>query len=196
MFQSKALKYDEEKISWRKKLYWWWIETSLSKFYYKWIRILVKNPTYQIKRLIEWYWNVFRFDYDFDGHCLFAIIEYKLKRLQKVLLNGHAVQELKDLKALRLAIKLAGRLKAEEYSHRFHERHESKFGKKEYWFTPQQDSDYLTMHTQQENAVFEKDKKRARKEFISGLTLADATERREQKWLFDILNKYLRNLWD
>src|ERR1700678_2782740 len=108
MFQSKRVKDLKEKES--SKLYLWWIDTKISKVYYDFMWKFIQKPIFQIKRLYQWQTNVFKHDYDFDGHCLFAIIEYKLKRLEAVLKDGHVVQESVDMKALRLAIKLAGRL--------------------------------------------------------------------------------------
>ena len=108
MFQSKALKdFGDEKSS---RLYLWWIETPMCNWWHSFTWFFEK-PYLQLKKLVGWQINVFRYDYDFDGYCLFAIIEYKLKRLQKCLFNGHAIQEDRNMKALRLAIKLAGRLK-------------------------------------------------------------------------------------
>ena len=108
-FQSKALKdYASKK---RSKLYSWWIETPVADRYYDFVHKFITNPIYQIRRLYQWYWAVFHFDYDFDFHGMFRIIEYKLKRIEHCLYNGHAIQDPKDLKAIKLAIKLAGRLK-------------------------------------------------------------------------------------
>lgn len=70
--KSKALKNSEKQHS---KLYLWWIESNLSSFYYNWTDKLIHNPIYQTKRLIQWYINVFRHDYDLGEQLLVYTLE-------------------------------------------------------------------------------------------------------------------------
>lgn len=194
MINSKALKdFSSEKSS---KIYSWWIESAIGKAYYK-VEWFFQKPYYQLKKLIQWQWNVFRFDYDFDGHCMFAIIEYKLKRILPVLERGHAIQEDQDMHALRLAIKLAGRLKDDKYDIIQHDRHAKKWGESKYWFTPTGDgtgSSY--MHSSRPNANTPEEKEQERKDFLAGCYASDAQMKREEKWLYAILHKYMRRWWD
>jgi hypothetical protein len=195
MFRSKALKDLEcEK---RSKIYDWWIQTAVSGWYYDFEYKFIKNPIFQVKRLYQWYKNVFQYDFDFDGHCLFAIIEYKLKRIERVLFNGHAVQEVKDLKALKLAIKLAGRLKEDKYEDRGHDRIEKKWGELKTWFEPCNDgttNSYWRSSRPKANTEEEKEQEIAdrRAQYVA----ADYKMKREERWLYDILHKYLRFWWD
>ena len=192
MLQSKRIKDLHEKES--SKLYLWWIDTKISKVYYDFIWKFIQKPIFQIKRLYQWQTQVFRYDYDFDGHCLFAIIEYKLKRLEAVLKDGHAVQENMDMKALRLAIKLAGRLREDKYEDIFYDRHDAKWGKMKTWFTPTKRGSLWNNSRPKANTEAEKDLERT--EFTKAYTDAYAMMKREEKWLYAILLKYLRNLWD
>lgn len=195
MFDSKALKdFEPEKHS---KLYSWWIQTDL----YDWIHDMTykfwRRPIQSIKKLYGWHVNVFKNDYDFDGHSLYAIIEYKLKRVLPALEDGHAIQEPKDLKALKLAIKLAGRLKDDNYSMRAWDRHGKKWGELKTWFTPCEGKEgYSTWNSSRPKAVTEEEKEQERKEHLAGSLLSDKVMEREQKWLFDILRKHLRYWWD
>ena len=195
MLQSKALRQSEpEKHS---KLYLWWIQSTIGDWYYHYTWKFIDDPIFQVKRLWDWYWNVFRFDYDFDGHCLFAIIEYKLKRILPVLEKGHAIQEDKDIKALKLAIKLAGRLKDDNYEMDFYNRHEKKWGELKTWFTPTGDkSGSSRWNSSRPNVVTPEQKEQEIQDRWAGYKVADARMRREEKWLYSILAKYLRNLWD
>lgn len=195
MFQSKAIKdFSDEK---RSKLYSWWVETTISEYYYSFVHKFIENPIFQVKRLYQWYVNVFRYDYDFDGHCLFAIIEYKLKRLEKVLINGHAVQEPKDMKALRLAIKLAARLKEDRYEVVAHERIEKKWGELKTWTEPYDKvkgsslwhSRYAKVNNKEDEAKCWEDRK-------TFYLAAEKKMKREEKNLYAILHRYLRYWWD
>jgi hypothetical protein len=193
MLQSKALKECKEPS----KLYLWWIETKISKYYYDFTHKFIKKPIQQVIKLYQWYKNVFKNDYDFDGHALFAIIEYKLMRLQDNLLNGHAYQDPKDLKALKLAIKLAGRLKLDDYDNRAHDRLEKKWGELNISFVPVSgESGYSTMVSSRPKIITEEDKIQERLDCNLQYELAYAKSKREERLLYAILHKYLRNLWD
>lgn len=202
MLKSKALKEgalksyagDGEK---RSKLYDWWIESKIADWWYNTSWKYFGNPIFQIKRLYQWYVKVFRYDYDFDGHCLFAIIEYKLIRIEKSLIKGHAIQEDVDMKALRLAIKLARRLKDDSYQEAFWDRHERKWGKMKTWFEPCTDRpSFSTWNSSRPKAVTEEEKELQREDFRKMCFAIDAKTDREQRWFFRILDKYLRIWWD
>lgn len=185
MFQSKVLKQFAEKK--RSKLYSWWVETIVADYYYSFMHRFVENPIFQIKRLYEWYVNVFRFDHDFDGHSLFGIIEYKLKRIQKCLVNGHAYQDSKDMKALSLAIKLANRLKEDKYEEVGHSRTDKKWG--------EINRDCLVNYSR-EKMITKEDRTQERKDSIEQYELADKRMKREERILYSILASHLRNWWD
>ena len=149
-----------------------------------------------LKRLYEWYKNVLKDDVDFDAHSLYGIIEYKLKRTQKRLLDNNYVEFSKqELQGLKLAIKLAGRLDQFDYGERGNRKHNAKWGELEIWFTPLPNGNF-SFHGMRPNAIFEKDKKQETKEFREIFQLEDKLHKREQKWLFGILQKYLNRWWD
>jgi len=195
MFQSKALKESYGKT--RSKLYMWWLDTTVSDYYYRFTYKFITNPIFQVKRLYQWYVNVFHNDYDFDGHSLYAIIEFKLKRVEQALYNGHAIQEDKDLKAIKLAIKLAGRLKNDNYDAVMWTRHEKKWGELQSWTTPCEDKkDMFQWHSKFPNVKTPEDEEKCNQERRDGYTTAYNKMRREQKWLYSILDNYLRSWWD
>jgi hypothetical protein len=192
MFRSKALKEPKK----AHRLYLWWLETRVSGYYYDFVHKFIENPIFQVKRLIQWYLNVFRYDYDFDGHSLFAIIEYKLKRLQNCLINGHAIHDDMDLKALRLAIKLAGRLKEDKYEEIGHDRIERKWGKSTFLFEPIKGSTSSTMKSSRPGTPTKELEDQCWEETREQYRLADLRMKREERIFYAILHKYLRNLWD
>ncbi len=200
MFDSKVLKdFPEEKTPWyfNAKIHRWWLESRLVDWYHQFTWKFLGKPISQVKKLYGWYVNVFRNDFDFDGHSLFAIIEYKLKRVEKSLLKGLAIQDPKDLRALKLAIKLAGRLKDDNYYTVVHDRMEKKWGKLKSWFTPYKDRpDMSEWHSKYEKENTEEDKENSNKERRFLYETAYAKSKREERWLYDILHKYLRVWWD
>lgn len=193
MIDSKQLK---DEPSAKSRLKEWWLNndfvTAMHEFHWKWIG----KPCSQVKKMAGWYWNVFRYDYDFDGHSLFAIMEYKLIRVQHALNNGYAIHEKKDLKALKLAIKLAGRLKDDKYEQVAHRRHSEKWGDMIHWMTPRQEDTSFYFHSMRPNAIFADDKVQERKEFMELYLAAQAKSDREERWFYDTLRVYLRRWWD
>lgn len=199
MFDSKPLKDQEEKE--HSKLYLWWIESPLSDRYYK-LQYAIMKPFREIKKLWQWYRNVFRYDYDFDGHCLYRIIRYKLERIKPELINGNALHEDRDLQALDIAIKLAKRLQEDHYDMRAWDRHEKKWGKFHWEFEKIEGTEskpggpYSRMESYWENVKTEEDKLKCNQERSDAMTLAYNIMKREERWLFAILQNHLRRWWD
>ena len=196
MFSSKALKDRPGKE--RSKLYLWWIQTSVSEYYYDFFYKFFKRPYRLVEKVYGWYKNVFLNDYDWDGHSMFAIIKYKLERVEKALINGHAYQEdREDMKALKLAIKLAGRLKTDHYEERGYDRIEAKWGKSKHWFEPCVDRPGLsTMHSSRPKMITEEDKKQEMEDRREQYRLSEARRQKEEKCLYAIMLKYMRSWWD
>lgn len=194
MFNSKALKDSNKEPS---KLYLWWIQSAIGDWYYDFTWKWFGNPWFQFKRLCSWYINVFCHDFDFDAHSIYGVLEYKLKRIQNVLINGHSIQEEQDLHALALAIKLATRLKEDRYEERASERIEHKWGKLEIDFVDLNDgSNCSRMISSRPKMVTDEDKEQEWKETKEQYELAYIRKARETKWLFAILAKYIERLWD
>lgn len=193
MLKSKALKdFSDEKTG---KLYDWWVESVLRDWYYD-IQAFFRRPYLRIKKLYEWNKHVFAHDYDFDGHCLFAIIEYKLRRVLPELENGHAIQEDQEINALKLAIKLASRLKEDEYERIAWDRHEKIWGDLITWTTPYGNDGMSQWHFRFEKVNTDEEKERCNKDRNALRELAYKRMVREEKWLYAILAKYLRRWWD
>lgn len=70
-------------------------------------------------------------NYDFDAHTVWELLEFKLKRIHPVLVNGHAVQKDEDMNALLEAIEICKRLKDEDYDDKYYAIHDAKWGELE-----------------------------------------------------------------
>lgn len=195
MFDSKAIKdFPDRK---RSKLYLWWIETPVCDWYHDIKHKLFIRPYELIAKTLGWYWNVFRTDFDFDFHSIFSIIEYKLKRVEKALLNGCAIHEPKDMKALSVVIKLAGRLKNESYDMESYDRLEKKWGKMISWFTPCEGRpDLSTWHTKHEKENTPEDKVQCWEDRKTLWASAEKKRVRDERNFYAILQKYGRSWWD
>ena len=192
-FRSKALK------NWTRKERGWLAE-KIRDIYFD-IKYAICKPFVHAKKVWEWYWNILRKDFDWDSGYVYHMLEYKLKRMEKSLLNGHAEQDPRDMKALRLAIKLLNRLGADSiYFERAHRDHNLKWGELITWTTPNYNADgeviTHTWHSRRPNANTPEEIEQERQEYRKTWELEDWLTKRDQRWLYDILNKYLRNWWD
>ncbi len=193
MFRSKTLKDSPA----RSKLYMWWIDTEISYYYYSFVHKFIQNPIFQIKKTYDWYMNALRFDYDFDSHGLFGIIEYKLKRLEKQLVHGNAWQDPKDLKALKLAIKLADRLREDKYEEVGYGRIDREWGEiGDDIFEPRNDSTSKTWHTYRSKVKSKEDEAQMLAYSAEQCRLSDIRTARDEKNLYSILQKHSRVWWD
>ena len=157
---------------------------------------------YDIKKMYDWYMNVFRNDYDFDGHGIFALMHYKLLRTQRAMLNGYVEHEHKDLKALRISIKLLKRLSEDQYDDRGHRKHDKKWGELKTWTTKVEGTEkkpggpYYRMHFARPKANTEEEKNLENQEHIQLYTIANNIKKRDFKWVNNILLNYLERFGD
>jgi hypothetical protein len=202
MIRSKAIKDTDpqsiaNRVAERKKrpIYNWWYNSPLSDYWHK-FTLFFKRPYRRAKKLYEWHKNVFSNDFDFDAHSIYAILEYKLKRIYPVLETGHAYQEDKDMQALRIAIKLAGRLKEDNYDMAEWDRHAKKWGELKTWFTPIEGSTNSMWNSSRPNVKTPEDEEQERTEMRAGYERGAAAKLRDQRNLFAILTKYMAVWWD
>lgn len=91
------------------------------------IRSICKRYTERICRSIA-FARIGWLNYDFDANTVWQLLEFKLKRIYPVLLNGNAIQEKEDMDALLEAIALCKRLKEENYDEKYYTAHDEKWG--------------------------------------------------------------------
>lgn len=193
--RTKALKPFDDKDNepiWKLKLKEWWYDLPPVKWYYSlWV-------TYRrLKRVYRWskfMWT----NWDFDALSIYPLLEYKLKRVQYCLEQGHAIQEDKDMKALRIVIKLANRLANDYHETKLYDRHEAKWGQLHTWFTDCNDGTGCSqMHSKRPKAVTEEEQEKELEEFRNLFFALEPKWRgRDEKWFFEILRRHIRNLWD
>lgn len=148
-------------------------------------------------------WAYARFGYkhyDFDSAYLYDLMSFKLKRLEKCLLNGHAIQEDEDMKKLKEAIKLLDRLFDEKYEQKYNALHDKKWGKLK----------FNRISKEQENGVFKvtfasskrskikskADEKQETKEFLEVYKTAEKDRQADLDKLNVFFKKTMPKLWD
>jgi hypothetical protein len=148
------------------------------------------------KRL--YHWSKFMWtNWDFDSHSIFPLLEYKLKRLEHCLNNGHAIHEPKDLKALRIAIKLCKRISDEYHETKVYSWHERKWGELKTWFTPYDgDKDLFIMNFARPKANTDQEKAEERADLMKRHEIIEPWLARDTRNLFNIVQKYYRAWWD
>jgi hypothetical protein len=136
-------------------------------------------------------------NWDFDAQTIFPLLEHKLKRILLCLENGHAHQEPKDLKALKLAIKLAKRVSEDYHESKYYDWHEARWGELKTWFTPVEGKKgYSQWNSTRAKIVTEQDKAQEREAHIGMWPKIEKWRRRDERLLFAIIQNYYRNWWD
>ena len=201
-FDSKMLKgsnkwLDEPITRWERLRCWYW-DTTFYKFYSDVSWKFFWKPLRDIKKMWDWYWKVFNYEYDFDACYIYKILAYKLRRIEHALVNGNAVHDPKDLKALKLAIKLADRLFEDQiYFDRPYSRHEKKWGELITWFEPCNDGTGCSYwRSRRPKANTPEEIEQEHKEFMKAGEEEEFLRKRDQKWFYGILTKYQRSWWD
>jgi hypothetical protein len=104
------------------------------------------DVTHGIHNIIRWT-PVIWFDADFDWSYLAVVMEYKLRRMSKVLGEGHHLHRERDAKQTLICAELLRRLQAEDY----YENADRRFPiRSKHWaahisMQEKQDQDYLAM---------------------------------------------------
>ena len=198
MLNSKRLK-DREKEKPETKLQELWNKIYVSDWF-GYIHKPYSEVCYFFKRLKKnylFYKNVLKFDYDFDSHGLLLMIHYKLKAMYPVLENGYAIQEDKDMQALRIAIKLSKRLWEDNYEERTWNKIEAKYGKLKHRSVKLNDGSgcyqMITSYGGNENEEY-LEKVWAEKRLM--YEVLEKCRERDERNLYGILLKYRRSWWE
>jgi hypothetical protein len=207
MFNSKALKprkfrwnlesdYEDgnmsfpEKISYLFKKFLVWPFTDNYKYYKRKFKIARDYAVFG--------WD----NYDWDFHCVYQLMEFKLKRLYRALENGVAYQEKEDMDALKEMIKIVRRLGRKTYENKYHRLHNGKWGEIQTSSTPNYDDDgkvrTYTWHSWRNSTehASQEIKDQERKEFLECYEKGEADRIKDVRRLAELLEKHSLNLWD
>lgn len=139
-------------------------------------------------------------NYDFDSGFLYDLMSFKLKRIQKVLLDGHAIQENNDMDALKEAIKICDRLRECNYEDKYLRQHDKKWGGIRSKHIPNYDENgkhtTTTWQTSRAKAKTPKQKTKERNEFRVCWESGEADRLADLTRLFEIFKNHERTWWD
>ena len=187
----------------------WWEEVLISfedHWLFKPFRA-VRNWQYRTRKQVQRMWAFAMFgreNYDFDGAYLIALIVFKLKRIQRCLVNDAMCDhEPKTLQALRIAIRLGDRLSDEHYD-RAMNRHNKKWGEPETTFEPASSPRFGGQHAGLSGSIMVTNRQNVtpatteqeRQEFMAAIDADEATQTRDARWFFAIINQQYPMWWD
>lgn len=141
--------------------------------------------------------------YDFDSAYMWHIMAFKLKRIEKCLINGHAIQEEADMAALRETIIICERLFSEDYDSKYHEAHNAKWGDLPEFGTEPSDVDnkgkvltYRVIFKDRPKVTNETEKEQERKEFLECFNKGEQDRLADMDRLAFLLKTHSRQWWD
>lgn len=171
-----------------------WVEPIVDVYYWARARIEWIKRSYDYAKFGWQAW-------DFDALTIERYLLFKLKRVEKCLINGHCDLTVdmgpKKMKALKLCIKLLERLNG--HYHRFLDMHEAKWGELHTWFEPVNDGNPHSgsyWRSSRPKANTPELKEQERKEFLEAMSADDREEARDRKLVFRIIEKYICYWWD
>lgn len=138
--------------------------------------------------------------YDFESAYLYDIMAFKLKRIHATLLDGHAYQYPKDMKALKEAIRICERLFKGGYEWKYHRKHDKKWGKIRTKDIPNYDENgkikSYTWKTSRRGVKNKRQEKQERKEFLKCWGDGERDRIKDLDRLNEILKKHEPSWWD
>lgn len=208
MFNSKALKKDckgfrdcqycediENRNFWHKFKFYFksWFVYSLTDRFTKYKERISRSLAYA-----RFGWH----NYDFDMSYAYGLFEFKLKRLQECLENGHAVQEQESMDALKRIIKLIRKLRMGRYENKYYRVHDKKWGKIESETTPNYDEKGEIKHyswnswREKTKNASKKVKDQERRETKKIYENAEKDRQNDIQEVADLLKKHGLTFWD
>jgi hypothetical protein len=159
-----------------------------------------RSIKYGIRNLLIWFsviWN----DRDWDQWFLYKILQFKLKRMEKLQRKyGNSTNSEKYADQIKLAVLLLQRLIDDNYLQNVLKPHEEKWGESEMIFTPidptEGDEGFSTLDFKVENANTEEEKEQEHKERMILYKHSDALKQQDLDLLFKHMRKYIECWWD
>ena len=156
-----------------------------------------RNIRYGFRNLKTWFlviWN----DRDYDHWFLYKIIQFKLKRMERLQRKyGHSINSDKIADKMKICVSLLERLLEDDYIGNALESHEKKWGESEMIFTPIPDKKgYSELNFKVEKVTNEKEKAKETKERRTKYDLARDSKEQDLDMLFSIIRKNVEGWWD
>lgn len=142
--------------------------------------------------------------YDFDSAYMWDLLVFKLKRIEKALKEGNAIQEDADMAELAEAIVICQRIFDDEYENKYHDAHDIKWGEFPPWKTEKEvkrigDKDvvfYKVINRERPKVITETDKVLERQDFLRCFENAAADRIADIDRLSIILKNTSQKWWE
>lgn len=147
----------------------------------------------QVSRSLAWAklaWN----NYDWDHGYLMEVIVFKLKRMEKEILNGHHIPDKVTNQSLKLCVKLGEKLRKDDY-HYFGGLHNAKWGPVEFIEKTDKATGRTYTGMGRSGIPVEKEEQE-RAEFVEAYRKDDSIKARDTRWFYGIMAKYQEYWWD
>lgn len=140
--------------------------------------------------------------YDFDAGYLYSVMEFKLRRVHKALLAGHAIQDKTSMDALKESIKICKRLFDDQYEEKYHRAHDKKYGSLKLKHTPEINKETgkptgsTFINTYRSKKLTPAQQKQERRSFNGIYQTAEIDRQKDLDSLNQILKKHSKSWWD
>lgn len=150
----------------------------------------------RIKLTWDWYWNVLRYDCDWDWTDICIVLKYKLERTRKCLEQGHHVRAYRDAKQIRICELLLDRIEKDAYIDYLFKQHNKRWGKLKIEWEPTDNPDITRSIIGRSGVMTPEQEEQESKEFRMICKHEDYMQKQDMELLGRYLTKYLRNWWD
>jgi len=155
-------------------------------------------PIQRIKTVIA-YIPILWYDHDWDHFYFFALMEHKLKRMEKCLRNGNHLSCNKDADRIKICHTILKRLQLGEYDKHDMELHDAKWGELEMRFERVEDGEggqHSQLFLERANVKTPENYKKESDEVQRIYKKANEVKKADLTLLFQTLNKYIVLWWD
>jgi len=138
------------------------------------------------------YFKIIWEDRDWDSHFLFALLRFKLKRMEQLnRFHGHAVSSIEIADKIKVCVLLLDRIVKDEYEERVFEKHDKKWGDINLDF-----SDSGCINITRKNVKTKEDHEKEWKEHKALWERSAALKQQDIDLLFKIMSKHATKWWD
>lgn len=151
---------------------------------------------YDIKLTWDWYWNVLRYDQDWDWTSICSVLKYKLERTRKCLEQGHHLRADRDARQIRICELLLDRIEKDRYLENAFINHDKKWGELRHSWEKTEHPNLSKMIFSRLNTRTPAEEAQEMKESLRLYKHEHDMDKQDLELLGKYLAKYLKNWWD
>jgi hypothetical protein len=150
-----------------------------------------------IINLIKWFPIIWQ-DRDYDQVYICYILQYKLSLMEKFLREkGHCINSEKDAFNIKKCVILLDRIIKDEYHENVFKNHDKKWGEIKLSSKPyENDKEFHKLLISRKNVVTKEDEEQEKKEYRRLNKHEVELKNQDYKYLFYLMEKYIKHWWD